>query len=199
MGSRCKRRPNGLVSRKPRSRRYIPMCAASVAFGALAIGVAALTACVGQQRPYSSGRAVEDALGSGLTVAASAQLKSENRDLLLTRARITNEGSDVARFAVGGCPLALRVYRNGSGGGSLIWRSDAAADTPSGRERGCPDIRNLIEIEPGGVRDLDAEFRVSDILAGVTQAADYRLMIIVRTTDPRLLTPEVPAGVIRLP
>jgi hypothetical protein len=198
VGSGRKRGPDGLVRSKPFERSQRSMCTALVAF-ALTAAVAAVGACVRQQPADSSGAPVPDALGTGLTVTASARLDNEDRDLLLTRARITNERSAVARFVVGGCPVAVRVYRNGSDSDSLIWRSDAPPGTPSARERGCPDIRNFIEIESGGSREFDAVFRVSEILPGVTRAADYRLMVVVRTVDPRLFTSEVPAGVIRLP
>lgn len=165
----------------------------------LGLLVSMLSGCVRPPAVSSAGTTMRDALGNGLAVTAEMRADEHDPDIVRTSARITNERSERVELVAGGCPLTVRAYFHHAGSDSLAWASNAPPRMGAVRERGCPDVKHHIRLEPGGSEMLETTFRMSDIAEVPTRGREYRVLVSVHTVDPRLVTREIPVGVIRLP
>ena len=106
---------------------------------------------------------------SGLQFSAKTRLVGG--DSLVSSAAVHNEGAQALRLSFGGCPILLRVYRQGQA--KPVWNGGNAM---------CFSVEKLVTLAPGERKSFRRADAVASILGHSLRPGRYEFRVRFRTT-----------------
>lgn len=150
---------------------------------ALLVAALLVAACV-RRMP-----APEVTMTPGLSVAPVVQESGTGTDRRFVHAKATliNRGQNVARFSVGGCPLAIRAYSGDPRQEGLVWSSSEV-------QRACPDVLRRFQIAPGDSAVLEDAVTINAPSGSRLGAGRFAFTVSINFLEPEATSPEYLAG-----